>query len=63
MKYNNYRRDCFWYDEIHDMNATIPSCGYKNTPYECECTLDCPYYISKKVAIKIIRNIIDVINE
>ena len=60
---DNYKTDCFWFTTIKDMNATIPECIYKNTPYECECTVDCPYYINKIKAEEIIRKVVEVINE
>ena len=50
-----YRRDCFWYTEIKDMNATIPECIYKNTPYECDCTVDCLWYIEEEKARALVK--------
>ena len=46
-EYFKKRRDCYFYHEYQDMNATILSCSYSSKfEYGCPCTSKCPNYIS-----------------
>ena len=44
---NKIRKDCFWYNEGHDMNARIDSCGLQDL-WSCPCTEDCKWFIKTK---------------
>lgn len=41
---DDYKRDCYWYDEVQEMGAHIPICGRKDS-VECR---GCKYYLTKK---------------
>ena len=55
--HSDYKDDCYFYKEEHDMGARIPWCGYE---VRCEfrplneCPKDCPNYISKSEAFSIV---------
>ena len=51
------KRDCFFYDEIQDMNATVPRCKYYDT-WGMSCN-GCPKYFEKQVGINIIKSYVD----
>lgn len=48
------KKDCYWYSEYKDMNATIPYCRYYKQD-ECECTYFCDHYISQKYVDEALR--------
>ena len=44
---DKYKKDCYFYNEEHDMGATIPFCGYQSyASWVCPCK-DCKHYLSK----------------
>ena len=49
--------DCFFYDEIQDMNATVPRCKYYNA-WGLSCD-GCPKYFEKQVGINIVKAYVD----
>jgi hypothetical protein len=54
-KQPDYKQDCYFYSEDHDMGATIRCCTYSKIVYgECPCK-GCNYYLSKSDADKIVR--------
>lgn len=51
------KRDCFFYDEIQDMNATVPRCKYYDTwGMSCE---GCLKYFEQQVGVNIIKSYVD----
>ena len=47
--------DCYWYYEIHDMNARVPTCRYDREYGKCPCDKTCRHYISKEDVDNFIR--------
>lgn len=52
---SNIRRNCYWYYEHEDMQATVPICEYYGKYAYCPCDTDCKHFISKKETDNIIR--------
>lgn len=54
-----HKTDCYFYDEEHDMGATIPICSYCGKGLgDCSCD-DCEKYISKSDVYKLAVEKID----
>lgn len=53
-----YKTDCYFYEEVRDMAAHIPTCNYHGKLGYCKCK-DCPKYISRKEAFKMVREKVD----
>jgi len=51
------RINCYWYHEIQDMNAKVPTCMYYGEYDKCPCSAMCKYYISKLDVDSIIREL------
>ena len=52
---SRFHRDCYWLQEIQDMQATLYSCSScGNDIIDC-CPEDCNYFIDKKTVEKIVR--------
>ena len=56
------RTDCYYYDDVHDMNATIPTCDYYEELGYCPCE-DCKIYISPQKIDKLVRKFINAIRK
>lgn len=55
--YSDYKTDCYFYNEEHDMGARIPWCGYESDikPLN-KCPDDCKNYIEKREVYTIVKN-------
>lgn len=58
MRPNKYRTSCFFYTEVPDMSALIPTCDYYHQLGVCRCE-NCPLFISKKDVDTLIRNLVN----
>lgn len=52
------KRDCFFYQEEHDMGATVPCCRYHGGYGNCPCK-DCDKYVSWGTAAMVIKAMVD----
>lgn len=50
--------ECFFFKEVQDMQARIPSCSY-DKKLGCVCNPYCKHYISKVTAYELIKSIVD----
>lgn len=50
--------DCFFYQEQHDMGATIPCCGYYGGYGNCPCK-GCDKYVGLGTALMVIKTMVD----
>ena len=55
---NKYKGDCYFYERVQEMNATIPTCNYDKILGYCPCE-ECCLYISEKEADALIKNVVD----
>lgn len=46
----SYAKDCFFFEEDQDMNATLPYCAYQHDVYPRGCCKTCKQYVSKQQA-------------
>ena len=46
----SYAKDCFFFEEDQDMNATLPYCAYQHDVYPRGCCETCKQYVSKQQA-------------
>jgi len=44
-----FRRDCFYFEEDHEMNATIPCCSYMGDVIDPDCAQCRDGYFSQKL--------------
>ena len=51
------KTDCYFYEEIRDMGALIPTCTYQDELGYCPCN-KCKYYIRRSEADRIIINFV-----
>lgn len=52
------KTDCYFYTEVQDMGAHIPTCNYHHKLGHCPCT-DCKKYIKSSDVFDIIKNHVD----
>ena len=53
-----HKTDCYFYEEVQDMAAHIPTCNYHGKLGYCKCE-DCPKYISSKEVFRMAREKVD----
>ncbi|MDE6763714.1 MAG: hypothetical protein K2J73_08560 [Oscillospiraceae bacterium] len=51
----NYKENCYFYEAVRDMGATIPTCNYYAKLGYCPCE-DCNKYISKSTVFEMVKN-------
>lgn len=49
------KENCYFYQEVRDMGATIPTCNYYAKLGHCPCE-DCKKYISKSTVFEMVKN-------
>lgn len=54
----NYKEDCYYYCEVQDMQARIPTCNYHGVLGYCPCE-GCNKYVSGLLISKIAKTISD----
>ena len=52
------KTDCYFYEEVQDMAAHIPTCNYHGKLGYCKCE-DCHKYISSKEVFRIVKEKVD----
>lgn len=52
------KTDCYFYEEVQDMAAHIPTCNYHGQLGYCPCK-DCPKYISRKEVLGMVKKKVD----
>ena len=57
-----YKQDCYFYEEMQDMNAHIPYCSYYDNMEPNDCNEQCKYYISKSNVFKLIKDKMEEMN-
>lgn len=55
---NKQNEDCYYYNDVRDMGATIPTCDYYHKLGYCPCE-GCRIYIQNKMVSRIVRQYID----
>lgn len=53
-----HKTDCYFYEEVQDMAAYIPTCNYYKQLGKCPCE-NCKKYISGSNVLKIVRKMVD----
>lgn len=53
-----HKTDCYFYEEIQDMAAHIPTCNYHGQLGYCKCK-DCDKYISAKNVFQMVKEKVD----
>lgn len=53
-----YKEDCYFYHEVRDMCAIIPTCNYYSRLGYCPCN-NCEKYFKKSETYETIKNIVD----
>lgn len=51
----NYKENCYFYEAVRDMGATIPTCNYYAKLGHCPCE-NCKKYISKSTVFEMVKN-------
>ena len=58
--YSDYKEDCYFYNEEHDMGARVPWCGYDRAfKMLNECPENCGHYIPKKNVHGLVRDLLE----
>lgn len=52
------KTDCYFYEEVQDMAAHIPTCNYHGKLGYCKCE-DCPKYITRKEVFEMVKKKVD----
>lgn len=55
---NQYKEDCYFYIEVKDMAANIPTCDYYTQLGYCPCN-ECKKYVKRSEVYKIVRKFAD----